>query len=176
MSITVTVVIPCFNCSGMIEETILSVQEQINSSVIEEILVINDNSNDENTFDTLLIIEKKYKNVRVIENTGPSGPAAARNTGIRAARGNWIAFLDSDDIWPPASLQNRLAGLKDYPDAEWIGADFYVWYPEKETAKKVSGLGMIETNNVLRKKLEPAFEQNYPIELKSSYKNFIEII
>ncbi len=50
--------------------------------------------------------------IRIVRHEENQGPAAARNTGLGEARGEWVAFLDSDDIWSPGSLRPRLAALQ----------------------------------------------------------------
>jgi glycosyltransferase involved in cell wall biosynthesis len=72
-----------------------------------EIIVIDDGSTDS----TVKLVEQYGSSVRLIrqENTGP---AAARNQGVRAAIGTWVAFLDSDDVWMPDKLQRQLARAK----------------------------------------------------------------
>ena len=86
----ISVVIPTFNRALLLKRAIYSVLSQ--SIFIDEIIVVDDGSNDE----TKNIIEKH--NVKYIYQSN-SGVSCARNRGINCARNDWIAFLDSDDIW-----------------------------------------------------------------------------
>ncbi|MFZ0694204.1 MAG: glycosyltransferase family 2 protein, partial [Alphaproteobacteria bacterium] len=64
--------------------------------------------------------------VRVFPNTGPRGAASARNTGIAHATGNWVAFMDADDILTEGSLELRCRTASAFPDCKWISADYRV--------------------------------------------------
>jgi glycosyltransferase involved in cell wall biosynthesis len=104
----VSVIVPAFNSSTYIGETIQSVLEQTHSAL--EILVIDDGSTD-NTADVVRRYPVRYF---CQQNAGPS---AARNTGIANARGEFIAFLDSDDLWIPQKLAVQLEAFRHHPDA-----------------------------------------------------------
>ncbi|MHB2149826.1 glycosyltransferase family 2 protein [Calditrichota bacterium LG25] len=93
----ISVIIPVYNRPQMVKRAIESVLAQTEAA--HEILVINDGSTDE----TPRILEKFGKRITVI-NQAHKGVSAARNTGIRLARGEWIALLDSDDEWLPEKL------------------------------------------------------------------------
>ncbi len=103
----VSVIIPAYQAARHIGETIDSVLRQTFSAY--EIIVVNDGSPDTEELERVLaaygdrVIYLKQKN---------GGPAAARNTGIRGARGEYIAFLDSDDLYLPEHLQEQLAFMK----------------------------------------------------------------
>ena len=100
----VSVVIPVYNRPKKILEAVASVQAQTYTDW--EMLLVDDGSKD-STPQVLKELEQKDKRIRAIfqENRGAQ---AARNAGIRQARGSWIAFLDSDDWYLPRSLQLRL--------------------------------------------------------------------
>ncbi|WP_420247506.1 glycosyltransferase family 2 protein, partial [Citrobacter sedlakii] len=102
---TVSVIIPCYNSSRYITQAIHSVLLQ--EEFILEIICIDDCSQD----DTVEIIEKiRTKNgiVKLIKNDVNSGPATSRNIGLDAARGDYIAFLDSDDYWISGKIETQL--------------------------------------------------------------------
>jgi glycosyltransferase involved in cell wall biosynthesis len=98
---TVSVVIPTYNRAKYVTETIDSVLSQ--SYTDYEIIVVNDGSTD-NTREALAPYMDR---IRYIHQKN-SGVSAARNRGIKAARGKWIAFLDSDDIWVPEKLEKQI--------------------------------------------------------------------
>lgn len=121
---TVTVVIPCFNAGEHIDESISSVKHQEPGDFrVAEILIIDDGSTDELTISRLNELSNDPI-ITILQNNGKKGAAGARNTGIARAEGEWVAFLDADDWWPPDSLKLRFAALKCNPSADWVGGDF----------------------------------------------------
>ena len=101
----VTVVMPVYNSQQYLTESLSSVLSQ--TLVDFELIAIDDYSSDS----SLLILESYASNdarVRVIGLDQNSGPAVARNVGIREAKGRYIAFIDSDDIWLPNKLAIQL--------------------------------------------------------------------
>jgi len=98
----VSVIIPAYNSADYIEEALESVFKQTFQDF--EILVIDDGSTD----DTGAILEKYKDRIEYcFQENG--GPASARNQGIRMARGEYIAFLDADDIWLATKLEKQIA-------------------------------------------------------------------
>lgn len=112
----VSVIIPSFNRAYSIASTIESVLAQTYDPV--EIIVIDDGSTD----DTRAVVEGFGDRVRYIHqiNTGCPG---ARNTGLRVARGEFIALLDSDDRWYPWKLELQIAFLRAHPDVGMVWTD-----------------------------------------------------
>src|SRR4051794_24232728 len=106
MAVSVSVVVPCFNASRWIRETLRSVFEQDCPSC--EIIVINDGSTD----DTSAIIQNEFGCVR-LENTINGGASRARNIGTQLARGEFIQYLDADDLLAPGKLTCQVAALRD---------------------------------------------------------------
>jgi glycosyltransferase involved in cell wall biosynthesis len=101
---TVSVVIPCYNGSRFLRETLASVLRQ--TAPASEILVVDDGSTD----DSADVAESFGPPVRVIRQAN-GGESTARNRGIDEARGDWIAFLDADDVWEPHKLERQLAAV-----------------------------------------------------------------
>lgn len=108
---TISVVIPAYNAKRTIVETITSVQQQTFSDF--EMIVINDGSTDR-TLELLQSIEDNRLKVFSYEN---GGLPVARNRGISHATGEFIAFLDADDLWTPDKLELQLAALQQHPEA-----------------------------------------------------------
>lgn len=100
---TVSVVIPTYNTASYLEEAIGSVVEQTYPAM--EIIVVDDGSTDDTKKVLIDLIEKKQIIYIYQQN---SGPAAARNRGIELAKGDFIAFLDADDIWLPQKLERQI--------------------------------------------------------------------
>lgn len=101
----VSVVIPAFNRGTTIADALFSVQAQ--SYPNWEVIVVDDGSRDD-TAGTVERCKHQDPRIRLIRHRETRGAQAARNTGIRHARGSWMAFLDSDDRWMRHSLQIRL--------------------------------------------------------------------
>ncbi|MBY4893455.1 glycosyltransferase [Rhodobacteraceae bacterium N5(2021)] len=101
----VTVVTPSYNCAAVVPETLRSVQAQ--SFQDWEHIVVDDCSSDDSleVIDAFCRTEPRTRFSRLNEN---SGAAVARNTAIEAARGRYIAFVDSDDLWHPEKMQRQL--------------------------------------------------------------------
>jgi glycosyltransferase involved in cell wall biosynthesis len=100
----VSIIIPTYNRAGFIARAIDSALAQTYTDY--EIIVVDDGSTD-NTKEVLKPYENKIQYIYE-ENSGSS---AARNTGIRAAKGKWLAFLDSDDEWLPKKLDIQMKSL-----------------------------------------------------------------
>ncbi|HNW59046.1 MAG TPA: glycosyltransferase family A protein [bacterium] len=95
--------------SGMVLEALASVLQQ--SRPAEEIIVVDDGSEDE----TQSALQPFLERIVYLRQPGPRGVAAARNRGIAAATGRWLAFLDSDDLWKRQKLARQLAALQANP-------------------------------------------------------------
>ncbi|NMO23432.1 glycosyltransferase family 2 protein [Pyxidicoccus fallax] len=92
-----SIVIPTYNRARLLEETLATVFAQEETDY--EVLVVDDGSTD----DTLATLARYGERVRVFQQRN-AGPGAARNLGIREARGEYVVFLDSDDLWFPWTL------------------------------------------------------------------------
>ena len=98
----ISVIIPVRNAAKYLNAAIDSVLAQTYRPI--EVICINDGSTDA----TGSILSGYGDRIRVIENTKPTGVSAARNRGIAVATGEWIAFLDADDVWDPDKLAVQL--------------------------------------------------------------------
>ena len=103
---TVSVIIPTYNRAHLIGRAIQSVLNQTYQDF--EIIIIDDGSTD-NTEDIVKEFQKKDKRIKYIRHEKNRGGSAARNTGIKAAKGEYIAFLDSDDEWLPIKLGRQIS-------------------------------------------------------------------
>ncbi len=102
----VSVIIPAYNAEKYIAETLDSVLKQTYQDF--ELIVIDDESRD-NTLNILGEYQKKYQGKIKIIKKQNGGPASARNEGIKAATGEYIAFNDADDLWLPEKLDKQIA-------------------------------------------------------------------
>ena len=112
----VTAVIPTYNRRHTLARAIDSVLQQ--SDPVDELIVVDDGSTD----GTADFVRQTYPSVQLIrqDNRGVSG---ARNTGIRAARGTWIALLDSDDSWLPDKMASIRAAFAQQPQFDLYHSD-----------------------------------------------------
>ncbi len=108
---TISVIIPIFNGENTIQETIESVINQTFPDF--ELIVINDGSTDA-TLDILSTIKDPRLKVFSYPN---AGQGESRNRGFVRSSGEYIAFLDADDLWTPDKLETQLKALEAYPDA-----------------------------------------------------------
>ena len=108
MDILVSVVMPAYNCAASIGESIESVLCQ---SVPLELIVVNDRSPDD--LDAAMAPYLADERVVYVTNEKNMGAAMSRNRAMEMARGKYIAFLDSDDIWLPGKLERQLAILEE---------------------------------------------------------------
>ena len=120
----VSVIIPVFNGAATIAAAIDSALAQEFAGEVE-VIVVNDGSTDA----TSIVLDAYHGRVTVLDRVN-GGPASARNAGVRASRGEYVAFLDADDIWMPARLGKTLAALDSdssaamvYTNASMMGAN-----------------------------------------------------
>ena len=124
---TVSVVIPAYNCGRYLPETIESALSQTLPPL--EVIVIDDGSTD----DTAEVLRRYEGRIRYIHQRN-MGISAARNAGIRVARGSLIAFLDADDVWLPSMLAQQCEALR-RTGAGVAHTGFYNW--DSTTGKRV---------------------------------------
>jgi glycosyltransferase involved in cell wall biosynthesis len=119
-NLLVSVIIPTYNRANFVVEAIESVLAQTYKNF--EIIVVDDGSTD-GTEKTL----EPYRDRIVYIYQENQGPAAARNAGIRRATGQYIAFLDSDDLWMRDKLELQVEYLDEHPDYGLIHTNFERW-------------------------------------------------
>lgn len=100
----VSIIMPSYNTAPFIEKSIRSVLAQ--SYTNWELIIVDDCSTD----NTDVVVEPYLKDVRIklSKNEKNSGAAVSRNRALREAKGKWIAFLDSDDLWMPNKLEKQI--------------------------------------------------------------------
>ena len=119
---SISVVIPLYNKESSIESTIQSVLKQSYQNF--EIIVVDDGSTDNSVYYVKTFNDKR---IRLIPKEN-GGVSSARNEGIRQAQYEYIAFLDADDLWKPAYLEEIVKLITDFPEASlWgIGYEFLI--------------------------------------------------
>jgi glycosyltransferase involved in cell wall biosynthesis len=143
-------VIPAYNAEKYLEETLASVRAQTFSDY--EILVVDDGSTDRT-----VQIASDYDDVQLLLQPN-RGSSAARNTGIRVARGTYVAFLDADDIWFPSKLEKQVAYLQAHPRIEWSYTDALVFdMPTGRTICRIGQRIRLHDGEILRPLLLRSF-------------------
>lgn len=156
----ISIVMPAYNCEKIIAESIDSVIRQTYQNW--ELLVLDDGSKD-NTLQIINEFAGKDSRIKSLPNEVNKGVSATRNRGIELAKGSWIAFLDSDDIWEPSKLEKQIeiAGKKSadflFTGASYINEDGEPYkgifeVPEEVTYKKLRNQNVISCSSVLIKK------------------------
>ena len=119
MNIDVTVIIPVYNSARTLQRAVYStLRQQVNL----EIIIIDDKSAD-NSIAIAKDLETRFDHIRILKLLENQGASAARNRGIEAARGKYIAFLDSDDIWLPGKLKAQKEVMDQDPDVSLVSCD-----------------------------------------------------
>jgi glycosyltransferase involved in cell wall biosynthesis len=102
---SVSIITPTFNSERFIAETILSVQAQTYKDW--EMIIVDDCSTDR-TAEIVASFQEKDSRIKYLYNSTNKGSAFSRNIAIQKAKGKWIAFLDSDDLWHPEKLEKQI--------------------------------------------------------------------
>jgi glycosyltransferase involved in cell wall biosynthesis len=158
----VSIIVPTYNRRETIERCLTSIRAQRFEDW--ELLVVDDGSED----GTAALIEGFDPRMRVVRQAN-QGITGARNRGLREARGEYLAFLDSDDEWLPHHLELTVAYLRAHPDRAFVSAEFWEsfgpertdvhyrlevgrWYPELARRIGTGGLALPpgETDDYLR--------------------------
>ncbi len=135
----ITVVIPSYNRKTILGRTLDSVLNQTYSNL--EVIIVDDNS-DDGTYE--LFSSHEDKRVKVVKHQINKGGASARNTGIRMAKGEFIAFLDSDDEWVKDKVEKQLKHF------EKVGDDNTILFAQI-AIDKIEGAKLLPKNNNFNK-------------------------
>lgn len=131
----VSIIVPAYNTAAYIGEALESIFAQTYTSY--EVIVINDGSPDTEALERVLAPFRDRIVYLMQENRGVS---AARNRGIRSARGEYIAFLDSDDRWVPEYLENQLGILEVNPGIDVLFPDALLFGDSPEAGRRATEL------------------------------------
>ena len=124
----VSCIIIFFNAEKFLEEAINSVFSQTYDNW--ELLLVDDGSTDDSTTIALNYAEQYPEKVCYFEHEGHQnrGMSASRNLGIHNAKGDYIAFLDADDIWLPYKLERQIPIIESFPEAAMLYGSTYYWH------------------------------------------------
>ena len=106
----VSIIMPTYKCGRFIADSIRCVQAQTYQNW--ELIVVDDCSGD-GTVDIVSALKKNDDRISLYQNTSNSGAAVSRNTALKNAKGRWIAFLDSDDLWEPTKLERQIKFMEE---------------------------------------------------------------
>lgn len=113
MGSSVSVIMPCFNHGRYLRESVAGVLSQSHENL--ELIIIDDCSSD-NSWEIITAIALVDERIRPIRHGRNLGVSRSRNDGLRAARGEYIAFCDADDVWDRKKLRTQVALLERYTD------------------------------------------------------------
>lgn len=157
MDAKISVVIPVYNRQKYILDAIESVRKQTYPPL--EIIVVDDDSTDGTACAVEAYSQTNDVHVRIVKNMRPKGVSGARNTGIESSLGDFIAFLDSDDMWLPGHLE-RLNDCLAKTGAMVVSADFK-FFGVKELCEENERQFEKSKDVVLRKGFEQTGEGLY---------------
>lgn len=156
---TISIVVPVYNAAKYIEQTVSMVQKQTYTDW--ELILVEDCSKDESR-KVLQNLENSLRDSRicVIYKEKNEGAAKARNTGVMAATGEYLAFLDADDIWKETKLEKELAFMKqkdaafvftsyEFGDEQGNGTGKFVNVPDTLNYKQALSRTVIFTSTTL---------------------------
>lgn len=137
MSELISIIMPSYNTEKYIGDSIRSILAQTYTNW--ELIIVDDCSTD-NTDEAVAPFLQDFR-IRYLKNAHNSGAAISRNYALREAKGKWIAFLDSDDLWHPEKLEKQLAFMKENGYA-FTYTDYMIqlndqWLPYIYTGPKV---------------------------------------
>src|SRR6266851_7571746 len=112
---TVSVVIPAYNARDWIRETVESVFQQTCSPADVELIIVDDASPDDTAEWARSLVRHRAISAQVVQCTQNRGVSAARNVGWNLARGEWIQFLDADDLLAPHKVELQMAAARQAP-------------------------------------------------------------
>ena len=131
---TVSVIIPTYNRAYLIDRAIQSVLNQSYQDF--EMIIVDDGSTDD-TKEVVTEFQEQDKRIRYIRHEKNKGGSAARNTGIKSAEGDYVAFLDDDDEWLPAKIEKQVVKFQDSLDEVGVIYSGFFYVSDK-TGKVIS--------------------------------------
>lgn len=145
----VSVVIPLYNSSSTIENALNSVGQQSHAPL--EIIVVDDGSTDDSAAKVEAFAATHPKLFINLIRKANGGVSTARNAGMKAAKGDYIALLDADDEWLPQKLSLQMEILAQHPEIDLLGANRNGETVKRSFFKKFDHLTLISANRLLYK-------------------------
>lgn len=174
----ISVVMPVYNVSNLLYTSIESIQNQTLKDI--EIICVDDGSTDD-SLEILTKLNEKYNNIKIIEQKN-AGPGIARNTGIEASEGEYIAFLDADDIFLDESALEKMYDAAQKTGADMVGANLkfvnkdyslnenydyintrFTYYSKEDNLKSEEyGIPFAFYKNIFKKEMLDKFDIKFP--------------
>lgn len=181
MNDLVSIIMPSYNTAQYISDSVKSVLAQTYTKW--ELLIVDDCSTD-NTDE--IIASFQDKRIRYFKNERNSGAAVSRNKALRAAKGKWIAFLDSDDLWHPEKLENQIRFMEEN-DYKFTFTDYRIrlngtWLPYIYTGpniineRKMKDYCYFSTITVMYDREYVGLVQIEPVRKNNDYAMWLKII
>ena len=151
MNELVSIITPTYNSAKFIEATIQSIKKQTYSHW--ELILIDDGSAD-NTIELIKKIAKEDTRIIYQQLKQNSGPAIARNTGIKRAKGDYLTFIDADDIWFPEFIETSINTIKThncpfvFASYKRLDEDLQPLYPDFIVPQKVTYTDILKSNSI----------------------------
>lgn len=181
MNELVSIIMPSYNTAQYIKESIDSVLSQTYTNW--ELIIVDDCSTDETD---RIVAGIRDERIRYFKNTQNSGAAVSRNKALREARGKWIAFLDSDDLWHPEKLEKQIRFMEEN-DYKFTYTDYRIqlngtWLPYVYTgprvvnARKMKDYCYFSTITVMYDREYVGLIQIEPVRKNNDYAMWLKII
>ena len=107
---TISIIVPVYKVVGLLDRCVASVTAQTYQNW--EVIFVDDCSRDD-TIRRISAIKDKDNRIRLYQNRSNLGAALSRNNALREAKGRWVAFLDSDDLWEPTKLEKQVRFMEE---------------------------------------------------------------
>ena len=156
----ISVVLPAFNCEKTVESAVMSVIAQTYENL--ELIIVDDHSED-STPEICRLLGELDKRIRIITNETNCGTLVSRAKAVNLSRGEWIGFIDADDLWHPEKLEKQLS-LRNSTDCDLIytassfideNGKMYDWVmhvPEEVGYRRLLKQNIISNSSVLVRK------------------------
>lgn len=156
----VSVIIPVYNNEKTIERVLLSVTAQTAISEILEVIVVDDGSDDTSAIVIQdFIKEHSGLRIRYIKQEN-GGASSARNHGMREANGEFIALLDSDDLWMPNKIERQLKVIDQNPEIVFLGTSYVLGKNKKKVPLVLYGKTV---NSLFKATLKDIYWKHFPV-------------
>lgn len=168
----ISVIMPNLDAGNFLLEAVesLATQKGFQAGRDFELIIADDGSTDEATLGALRAA-RMFDWCRLVHTSGRRGAAHARNLAVRHARGEWLAFLDSDDLWTEDALLVRWEAHLRFPFADCIATDYSEFVERSDAERKEPG--QIESSPRRRLSVAAAFEAGAAISLEKPFLSFL---
>jgi len=159
--IQVSIIMPSYNSEQFISKTIDSVLSQTYQNW--EMIIVDDVSPD-NSNDIIEGYIKKDSRIKLIKLKQNSGPAIARNYAIKEAKGRYISFLDSDDLWLPDKLFSQITFMQEHDIALSYTSYYHIEEESEKIINQIYALNKVNYSELLKKNIIGCFTAIYDTE------------